>query len=196
MQQASFFPTSKLRREHGGSLAIKKRRSRRAITIKQPVHLTLRSDLAQGTRSLIKNRDIVERVAQCYSKRFRIRIYEKAICGNHLHLLVRAQTRRELQYFFRVFAGQVAQEILLRYPLTLTEKQKRGGTPNAHPKNRRTFWEVLIYSRIVSWGREFRIVKAYVIQNTLEANGIIAYKMRRSKANDSRMQQYKQEKLE
>jgi hypothetical protein len=86
-----------------------------------------------------------------------------------------------MQNFFRVVAGQIAQEILRLYPLQKTESRAytgpEGGT--AHPKNQRTFWSVVIYSRIVSWGREFKVVMGYILQNTKEALGLVAYKERR-----------------
>jgi REP element-mobilizing transposase RayT len=186
MKQLSFLPKSK--REHGGSLALGKRRARRPLNIKKPVHLVLRSDLAKGRRSLMSNQSAVLKVLNKFSRRFHIRIYEKAICGNHIHLLVKAHSRRQLQNFFRVLAGQVAQEILNKYPLQKHEsKAFWGGTPTgrgkkgkvAHRKNQRTFWSLLLYTRIVSWGRDYFAVKAYVIQNTKEALGLIAYKPRK-----------------
>jgi REP element-mobilizing transposase RayT len=179
-KQTSFL--GKPQREHGGSLSLNKRRSRRPLNIREPVHLVLRSDLARGSRSLLRHQQTVHRVLHKFARRFRIRVYEKAICGNHIHCLVKAQTRRELQHFFRVFAGQVAQEILKQFPLTKSERARSwGGTParRPHPKNRRSFWSVSLYSRVVSWGREFRAVKGYVLQNTLEALGLIAYQTRR-----------------
>ena len=33
------------------------------------------------------------------------------------------------------------------------------------------FWEKLAYSRVISWGREFLRLKAYLAKNTLEALG-------------------------
>jgi hypothetical protein len=81
-----------------------------------------------------------------------------------------------LQNFFRVTAGHIAQGILKEFPLPSGE----GGAPKgACHKNQRKFWDLLIYSRVMTWGREFKVVSAYVIQNTLEALGVIAYKPRR-----------------
>lgn len=165
--------------EHGGALTLKKRKSRRPLDVRRPVHIVLRSDLGKGKRSLLKNKKIVEKVFHKFSKRFRIRIYQKAICGNHIHCLVKAKTRSELQNFFRVLAGQIAQEILRLFPLQRFEKKAhRGGT---HPKNQKSFWSLLLYSRLVSWGRDFRAVARYVIQNNLEALGLIPYQERKSR---------------
>jgi REP element-mobilizing transposase RayT len=138
----------------------------------------------------MRNQDIVHRVLQKFSRRFQIRIYENAICGNHIHLLVKATSRRNLQNFFRVLAGQIAQEILRKFPLQKHESKAFTGGPGGtldtrgirreqHWKNQRTFWSLLLYSRIVSWGRDYLAVKAYVIRNTKEALGLIAYKERK-----------------
>lgn len=183
MQKLIFIPIPKINREHGGTLALSRRRSLRPLDSKKPVHLVLRSDLAKGSRSLMRNQQIVLRVLQKFSYRFQIRIYEKAICGNHIHLVVKAKSRRNLQNFFRVFAGQIAQEILHKFPLQKHEAKAfvgvPGGTPKMHPKNQRTFWSLVLYSRIVSWGRDFNGVKNYVIQNVKEALGLIPYKERK-----------------
>lgn len=151
------------------------------MEINKPLHVVLRSDLAKGRRSLMKNSPLVERILKKASRRFRIRIYEKAICGNHIHLAVKGRTRIDLQNFFRVAAGHIAQEILQLYPL---QKHERGGAPGlqkGHPKNRRKFWSLLLYSRIVSWGRDFIAVKNYVIQNVKESLGLIPYQERKSR---------------
>jgi REP element-mobilizing transposase RayT len=119
-------------------------------------------------------------IPQKAARRFRVRIYEKAICGNHLHFLVKAQTRSELQNFFRVLAGHIAQEILRNYPLLKHELRVAGGALGCK-KNQRKFWSLLLYSRLLTWGREYQAVKRYIVQNTLEALGLIPYQKRKSR---------------
>ena len=165
--------------EHGGALALNSRKSRRPLNTKMPVHLVLRSDLAKDHRSLLKYKRLVLRILNRYAKKFQVRIYECAVCSNHLHCLVKAPSRQQLQNFFRVFSGQVAQEILRLFPLQKNEARAfRGGT---HPKNQKSFWSLLAHTRLVSWGRDFLNVKSYVIQNTLEALGLIPYQKRPSR---------------
>jgi REP element-mobilizing transposase RayT len=180
MKQLSFIRNP--RRDHGGILALGKRRSRRPLNINKPVHLVLRSDLAKGSRSLLRNQALVLRTLEKFAKRFHICIYEKAVCGNHIHIFAKANSKRDLQNFFRVFAGQVAQGILQKFPLQKHEQKaftgRRGGTPQ-HRKNQRTFWSFLLYSRIVSWGRDYQRVVNYVVRNTKEALGLIPYKERK-----------------
>lgn len=180
MRQISFIRKSKTR--HGGVLTLKRRKVRRHFDIRRPIHIVLRSDLAKGSRSLVRNQKLVEEVLYKFAKRFRIRIYEKAVCGNHIHCLVRGKTRIEMQNFFRVLAGQIGQGILRRYPLRKNEKKAhRGGT---HPKSQKSFWSLLLFSRVVSWGWDFNNVKRYVIQNTLETLGIIPYQLRKTRFDE------------
>ncbi len=63
----------------------------------------------------------------------------------------------------------------------------REGAPEAITgckKNQRKFWSYLLYSRIVSWGREFKTVRQYIQKNTLEALHLIAYQKRTKKGKN------------
>jgi REP element-mobilizing transposase RayT len=180
MKQKSLIPKRKI--EHGGAVSVGKRRGRRPLSTKKPIHLTLRSDYAKGSRSLLKHRNLVDRVIYRSKIRFNVRVYRYAICGNHLHFLIRGQRKKDLQNFFRVLSGHIAQQILLRYPLSSHEQENRGGAREkikACKKNQRKFWSLLLYTRLVTWGREFQRVAKYIEQNILEALNLIAYAPRR-----------------
>jgi REP element-mobilizing transposase RayT len=96
------------------------------------------------------------------ARRARVRVYEYANAGNHLHLLLRAKHRADLQAFLRSFAGVAARLVT--------------GARRGRPTGR--FWDMLAYSRIVHWGRQFRRVRDYILQNELEALGVISYQTR------------------
>ena len=179
MKQQSFFriPT----KAHGGAHSFKKRRATRPLSTKHPLHMTLRSQFAKGQRSLLKHRNPINEVIKKASERFDIKVYEKAICSNHIHLLIRGKTRVSLQNFFRVIAGHIAQKILYSFPVTEQERAAKnvaGGAPRGCKKNQRRFWELLVYTRMVTWGKEFKTVAKYIIQNTLETLNLIAYQKR------------------
>ena len=175
MKQLSFLP--KVKTEHGGNLSTGKRKSRRPLDPKNSHHLVLRSELAVGARSLFTNRILAQRIIKKYAQKFQIRIYDCSINGNHIHLLAKGSNRRNLQNFFRVAAGQVAQELLKLYPLQ--KDQASPARDSTHWKNGRTFWSTLIYSKIISWGREFQNVKGYIIRNIKETLGLIPYQERK-----------------
>lgn len=177
MKQLQLISEFNSKKEHGGTFSVGKRRKRRPLVLKKPLHLVLRSDFAHGPRSLTRHRPLVEKIIAKAKKKFAVSVYETAIVSNHIHLLVMGRTRRDLQNFFRVVAGHIAQELLRQFPVLPSERQKRGGASgNREKKNK--FWQTRIYSRIVSWGREFSNVKNYVIRNTLEALGLIPYTTR------------------
>ena len=188
MKQQSFFKAQS--KAHGGSHSTNKRRSKRVLSTKQALHVTLRSEFAKDSRSLTKHKKHIDFVLQKAAGLFAIRVYEKSICGNHLHLLIRGKNRAQIQNFFRVVAGHIAQEILRQFPITTTERQKAAGgaltqKKNGCKKNQRKFWQLLIYSRIVSWGKQFKKVARYIVQNTLEALNFIAYRQRKTRYNSS-----------
>ena len=183
MRQQSLFRNQT--RAHGGSHSFKKRRSFRPLSTKQALHMTLRSQFAKGERSLLKHKNLINEVIQKASMHFDVKVYEKAICGNHIHLLIRGKSRPDLQNFFRVIAGHIAQKILQSFPITEFERKAAGGAPKGCQKNRRKFWDLLVYTRLVSWGKEFKRVAKYIIQNTLETLNIIAYQKRSTRYNTS-----------
>lgn len=176
MRQTSFI--SKARREHGGSLLLGKRRGRRPLSIREPLHLVLRSDFAFGTRSLVKHKALVHRILTKAARRFQIKVYQKAIVSNHIHLLIRGNSREQIQNFFRVFAGHTAQEILRQFPISSKDRPKSGGAPR---EKENKFWQTRVFTRVVRWGRDYLGVLRYVIQNQLEADGEIPYQARRKK---------------
>ena len=154
----------------------------RPLNIKQSHHITLKSQHAVGPRSLFRHKKLILSLMRKNALRFQVKVYEYAIQGNHIHLLIKAQSREGMQNFFRVFAGHSAQKILQDLHL----KQSSGGAPSLGggkagcKKNQRVFWSYLVYSRVVSWGREFKTVTTYIQKNTLELLQIIAFQPRRS----------------
>lgn len=177
MKQLNLIREINTRNEHGGTLLVGKRRKQRPLSLKKPLHLVLKSDFAYGSRSLLRHRPLIEKVINKAKKRFAIRVYELAVVSNHIHILVKGQSRRELQNFFRVVAGHIAQELLRRIPVLPSERVKRGGASEIREKENK-FWQTRIYSRIIGWGREYMGVKKYVILNALEALELIPYKTR------------------
>ena len=168
------------RKQHGGDLSIHRRKSKRLLSVKNPFHVTLRSDFAKGKRSLLRHKNLIYTVLHKASKRFGVRIHEQAICGNHIHLLVRGRRKISIQNFFRVVAGHIAQKILEQYPILESERLKKQNAGNApRLKYERKFWNTLLYSRWVAWGRDFSNVVNYIERNMLEALGMIPYVRRK-----------------
>lgn len=159
MKQASFLP--KLRLDHGGEIRKGKRKIARPFTHKNAIHVVFRSRKARGQLSLLtpENEKRVERLLNRIAQRHHIKVYRFVNVGNHLHLLIKAESRkydhakRDFQRFLKQFAGEVA------FQVTGARKgESKGG-----------FWEKLVYSRIVQWGREYDGLKDYLVKNFFEA---------------------------
>ena len=83
--------------------------------------------------------------------------------AEHIHLLVKAPTQKNLHDFLRVLTGQIAQRIT---------RAVRG------KKNKRSFWLQPAWKRLVHWGRDFFNLQSYIYQNQLETLGLIPYQPR------------------
>ncbi len=130
------------------------------------MHLVLRSSRAKGELSLLHESNFIQLLIARMAKRFRVRVSEQANSGNHLHLLVRAETRDGFKQFLMALSGRIA--------------QKMTGATKGKPLEGR-FWDFIPFTRIVEWGRAFGIARRYVIQKTLQTLGIIPYQVRGSR---------------
>ena len=162
MKQASFLPTIRLK--HGGDVRDGKRKTARPFSHKDAMHLVLRSSRARGKWSLLtrQNAKRVESLLHDCAKRYRIRVYRFVNVGNHLHILIKSgagahlEAKRNFQGFAREFAGAVA------FQVTGAKKTDAKGH----------FWDRTFFSRILSWGREFKRVTEYFTKNFLESQGL------------------------
>ena len=155
------------RTEHGGDIRLGKRKLARPFDPRRPLHVVLRSERATGEWSLRHRRheravrDLLNRIA----RRAKVRVYQFANAGNHLHLILRARSRKLLAWFLRVACGLLAR---------LITGARRGAAARFPPlvegePYRRAFWAGLVYSRVLEWGRAFRAARDYVRMNDLEA---------------------------
>jgi REP element-mobilizing transposase RayT len=150
------------RNEHGGAVGVGRRKTARPIHTRKPMHVVLRSTRAKGSWSLRRraNDASIRSAMRGLAQRFDIRIYEFGNAGNHLHLLLRARKRPLFQAFLRAFAGTVARCVT--------------GARKGRPVGK--FWDLLAFSRVLHWGREFALVRRYVITNELEGQGLIPHR--------------------
>jgi hypothetical protein len=139
-------------REFGGVLLNGRRKSLRPLSLKEPMHLVLRANIKKSG-SLLKHRGAIIRTIDKFNKRFKVKDYQKAIVANHLHLLIQFSSREEYKAWVRSVTGQLAQKLSIN-------------------------WSLRPFTRIVTWGRDFKRVKDYIFQNRLEALGVIHYRPR------------------
>ena len=166
MTQLKLFRETPREVQHGGSYNHGKAKKERPLLEKKPLHVTIRSTSAVGARSLLQpnHARFIKEYLRTQAKKWRVKVYEYSVNGNHLHLLVKTETRLGFQNFLRSFCGVVARKIT---------KAERG-----RPFGKR-FWDHTAWSRIVEWGKAFTHARRYVVQNQDEADGRIPYQPRR-----------------
>jgi REP element-mobilizing transposase RayT len=151
MKQLKLFKEN-YKTEFGGTLLNGKRKSMRPLNPKLPVHLVLRTDTTQSG-TLLQWQTLIKSQIKKWSHRFNITICERAIVGNHIHLLLKLPSRENYNNFARALAGALSAKTKLK-------------------------WTSRPFTRIVKQGKDFQNVTAYVIQNQLEAWRILAYNER------------------
>lgn len=145
----------------GGELLKRaKYRTARPLSTKKAMHVVIRSSQATGPWSFKRFDKEIERILNSAAKRFGVRVYSFANAGNHLHLIIKLGNRFTYAGFIRSITGAIALKV------TRASKLK---------KLKQRFFDRRPYSRVVEWGRAFRIAKDYVQLNFLEAIGALPY---------------------
>lgn len=154
------------RLEHGHGVRQGKRKLSRPFDSKKSMHITLRSAKARGKWSFLHRRNDkkIQRALYRYAVQFNIKIYRFANVGNHLHILLKGQSKREFQSFLRTFSGVVPRVVM---------NAKKGKPGEGVHRGKRKFWDGLTYSKLIVWGKQFQNTSQYVLKNTLEAFGIL-----------------------
>jgi REP element-mobilizing transposase RayT len=192
-QQSSLFKTHwKHSLNYGGILRRKKLgRSLRPLSTKEPIHLVLKTQrctLRTGTLRSPYGRAIIDIIIKKYAQRFFVKIDQYSIQGDHIHFLIRAPRRSRYQYFFRVIAGQIAQQFLASgllkamtgAPLNHKIAAKDQGEPGFRNGESSTgLWMYRPFTRVVRGYRAYRIVRDYIQLNECEAKGVIRYRKNR-----------------
>lgn len=155
-------------RQFGGLLLKGNAKIARPVSTKLPIHLVLKSHVAVGPRSLLHRRnagrvgDIIRQQAAAKG----IRVYHFVNVGNHLHLVLRIQHasrpagQRAFSAFLRAISGLIARHVL---------RAERGAAQGIK------FWQARPFTRIASWGREFRALSDYMTKNSKQARGLVAW---------------------
>lgn len=145
MKQLNLF-ISKTKSEFGGSLLKGKRKSARPLGIKKSNHLVLKT---KNSILLFKNSKLIGPALIKYGRRFGIHIYSYAIHADHIHISFKIQNREAYKKWIRAVTSVLVGKIAgLKFSL--------------RP-----------WSRIVSWGRAFKTVQAYIQINQVEVNFIV-----------------------
>ncbi|HPI40395.1 MAG TPA: transposase [Pseudobdellovibrionaceae bacterium] len=155
-------------KNYGGSLNYRK--VERPFDSKQLVHVVFKAKLGDGiwfTRSSKSIQTLLIQVANKYD----LKIKEKSINKDHIHILVWTKVRQNLIQFLRLFAAEMGRkykEIFKRFGINKTKN----------------LWMARPFTRLVNWGkRSVDVITKYIQKNTHEALGFIEYKPRKHRLN-------------
>ena len=126
---------------HGGSRAKGKRKAMRPLSTKLPIHLVLK---ANDPFQLLRNTRIIEQTIRKYATKFGITVYEIAVHADHIHLSLKAPSRELYQRWIRALTSVLTLKIA---------KLK---------------WSLPPFTRIASWGRDFKRLINYIRHNRTE----------------------------
>lgn len=152
-KQLSFFNDKQFPRTFGGDMR-GKRKSRRPLSTKAPIHLILRASANIERKNLNrafsfygkKNAFLLQSVA----KKFGIQIYQSVFNFTHLHMVLKIPSREAYAGFIRVLSSRLASLAGL----------SRGQLFTLRP-----------YTRVADWGQGFRSLILYIKKNAREAIG-------------------------
>lgn len=190
-RQQSLFKAQK--KYFGGVLLNGKRKSVRPLTSKDCIHFVLRSCWAVGKDSFLvkRNRNQVDLIINSFAKKFGVKIYQRAINSNHIHLLLKITNRVLYRAFIKAVTGKIASHVMGQQSFKLFSESRQNKSINSvagdgsdsreqAPRKELGFWQYRPFSRIVNWGQDFKSCTRYLKQNVLEALGFVAYKTRKN----------------
>src|SRR5690606_28187055 len=128
-------------------------------------------------------------LSQKSSFKFFVKVEQISIQGDHVHLLIRATRRSQLQNFFRVFSGQIAQRFELAGFMRANGAGMKAGasgrkmtdTPLTRGTKKLKLWKYRPFTRVVRGYRGYKDVRNYIQLNEKEGRGEIPYRKERLK---------------
>jgi REP element-mobilizing transposase RayT len=155
MRQIGFSFLKQYKKEFGGTLLVGKKKTKRPLSTRHPIHLILKSNKAKLFHP--QNCDM-SRILKADAKRFGIQIYDLAVNWSHIHLLIKIPSREAYTKFIR----------------SVTSKLMVYFTNKAGWQISKIFDHILRpYTRVLTWGKQFFTTLNYHKLNQFEARGFI-----------------------
>lgn len=142
MKQLKLIPDTP--KEHGGSLAVSKRKTFKPLQFKKLSHLVLKSN---GKISLFKNRGFILKTIRRQEKLSGVKIYGLSVQHDHIHHSILCSDKAQYNKYIRAVTGLLAR------------------------KFGRGIWRYRPYTKIIEWGRQAQNLKRYIQMNELEVQG-------------------------
>lgn len=130
----------------GGTLAIGKRKSKRPLDTRCPMHLVLKA----RQDFLFEHVELIRTVVHKFAKKFDVPIYGMAIHFDHIHFNVSPNSRDQYNNWIRAVTGQISAKI-----------------PGLE-------WKLVPFTRVAKWGKDFEDLQNYLIKNIKSAKFIVA----------------------
>ena len=147
----------------GGTL-LKKSHAKvaRPLSTKHAMHLIFRSSQARGGWSFLQpyNVKLIQNIIKRQGKTFRITLLAQKNAGTYLQFVIRGKTKNEIKNFIRTISALIA-----RY----TQRVHKGSAA------KKEFWDQRPFTRIVEGYTGLRVALGNIVQNELEALGVIPY---------------------
>lgn len=152
MRQLGFTFLKDYKKEFGGSLLVGKRKSKRPLSTKHPIHLILKSC---NKKVFNPSNGSLEKLIRSQAQKFDVKIYDLALNWSHIHFLIKLQNKEDYKKFIRSLTSILAQRI----------RQAKDDL--------KEIFTLRPFTRIVTWGRDFKTVLSYQVLNQMEAFGLI-----------------------
>lgn len=156
VRQTGFSFIKDYKKEFGGSRLEGRRKSRRPLSTRHPIHVVLKST---KHKVLHPSNGQLKQLLHRECERFQIRVYDFAINWSHIHILIKIPHREAYVSFVRSFCAQVIRL------LSMGGANKLIGLFDLRP-----------YTKIITWGRQFKNAYDYQKLNQLESYGLICRK--------------------
>ena len=146
MKQTSFSRKIIGKRENqfGGSLLKGKRKTKRPLSFKKPMHLVLKAErrIASQARTFE-----LKKLISGVSKNYGVKIYALGFGGNHIHFAIQVTSREQYTAFVRRLSAAIVKHFKIK-------------------------WQYRPFTLIVTFGRQFQAIKSYLFKNTAEFFGV------------------------
>ena len=163
-----FAANVKFNSAHGGDLRNKRSgRNERPLSFRRSHHIVfkiVKKNLRYQSFRHPKNFHYVQFLIKKYSAHFRVRIEQISYQHDHIHIMAKSSGRSNFHNFFRVFSGQIAQNM------------KVTDTPDG---KKIVLWKTRPFTRIVKGLRHFKTLRNYIQLNEQEVIGVIPYRKSR-----------------
>ncbi len=160
IKQTDFFLSKgkKLSPHFGGSDLTSNPKIARPISTKDLMHVVLKSEKARGHYCFLKKEGALITLARQLGIKLNIKVSDIVVMSNHIHLCLKAGSRRAFQSYLRALSGLVVRKVL--------------GAERSKASAIRDFFVGRPFSRIVAQGcRSFRGLMNYFELNRLEKEG-------------------------